>query len=99
MDALPALIVLMPILVPFAKQYGLDPIHFCVIVAANVGLSFIHPPVGLCLYIGAAIAQVDLWAATKAVIPFFIVLFLMLIVIAAFPAISLWLPQSFGLLN
>lgn len=99
MDALPALIVLMPILVPLAKQYGLDPLHFSIIVLANVGLSFIHPPVGLCLYISAAIARVDIWSATKAILPFFFVLLVMLVVIAAFPQLTLWLPTHYGMGN
>jgi C4-dicarboxylate transporter DctM subunit len=99
MDALPALIVLMPMLVPLAEHYGLNPIHFAIIVLANVALSFIHPPAGLCLYIGAAIAEVDIWEATKAIIPFFLTLLLLLVVIAAVPAISLWLPRVYGLMQ
>jgi C4-dicarboxylate transporter DctM subunit len=80
-------------------NYGLDPIHFSIIVLANVGLSFITPPVGLCLYIGAGLAQADIWETTKAVIPFFLVLLVMLVVIAAFPSLTLWLPSLYGKAN
>jgi TRAP-type C4-dicarboxylate transport system permease large subunit len=96
MDALPALIVLMPILVPLAAKYGFDPVHFSIIVLANVGLSFITPPVGLCLYIGANLARVDIWEASKAIVPFIVVLVIMLIIIATFPAITLWLPSLYS---
>jgi tripartite ATP-independent transporter DctM subunit len=99
MDALPALIVLMPILVPLAKHYGLNPIHFSIVVLANVGLSFIHPPAGLCLYISAAIARVDIWDATKAIVPFFLALLLLLVVIAAVPGLTLWLPRLYGMVR
>jgi C4-dicarboxylate transporter DctM subunit len=99
MDALPALIVLMPILVPLAERFGLNPIHFSIIVLANVGLSFIHPPAGLCLYISAAIARIDIWQATRAIIPFFLVLLALLVAIAAFPQLTLWLPGSYGLIR
>jgi tripartite ATP-independent transporter DctM subunit len=99
MDALPALIVLMPILVPLAERFGLNPIHFSIIVLANVGLSFIHPPAGLCLYISAGIARIDIWQATKAIIPFFLGLLALLIAIAVFPELTLWLPRRFGLIR
>jgi tripartite ATP-independent transporter DctM subunit len=93
MDALPALIVLMPILVPIAQSYGLDPIHFCIIVLANVGLSFITPPVGLCLYLASAIAKADVGKVMVAILPFTLVLLLMVGLIAAVPQLSLWLPS------
>jgi len=99
MDALPALIVLMPILVPLAERFGLNPIHFSVIVLANVGLSFIHPPAGLCLYISAAIARIDIWRATKAIVPFFLALLALLVAIAAIPELTLWLPRRYGLIR
>jgi C4-dicarboxylate transporter, DctM subunit len=97
MDALPALIVLMPILVPLADGYGINPVHFSIIVLANVGLSFIHPPAGLCLYIAAAIARVGVWDATKAIIPFFLTLLLLLVLIATVPGLTLWLPHLYGM--
>jgi C4-dicarboxylate transporter DctM subunit len=99
MDALPALIVLMPILVPLAAGFAISPVQFSIIVLANVGLSFIHPPVGLCLYIGAALAKVDIWAATRQIIPFFAMLLLTLLLIALFPEITLWLPRHLGLIQ
>jgi tripartite ATP-independent transporter DctM subunit len=99
MDALPALIVLMPILVPLAAHFGINPIQFSIIVLANVGLSFIHPPAGLCLFIGAAIAKVDVWEATKAIVPYFLALLLVLVLISAMPSLTLWLPGIYGLIR
>lgn len=96
MDALPALIVLMPILVPLAQTYGLHPLHFCIIVLANVGLSFIHPPVGLCLYIASAISKAPLGRVMLWITPFVLVLALNIVLLAMFPEITLWLPRLAG---
>ncbi|WP_034885706.1 TRAP transporter large permease subunit [Ensifer aridi] len=96
MDALPALIVLMPILVPLAESYGLHPLHFCIIVLANVGLSFIHPPVGLCLYIASAISKAPLGKVMLWITPFVLVLALNIVLLALFPEVTLWLPRIAG---
>ncbi len=74
MDALPALIILMPILVPVAVSFGMDPIHFGILVEANVGISLISPPVGVCLYVACGLSKLPLEAVIRPLIPFMIVL-------------------------
>ena len=96
MDALPAIIVLMPILVPVAVRFGMDPIHFGILVEANVGLGMITPPVGICLFVACGISKIPIEKSIKILIPFLIVLLITLIIISYFPGIALFLPRLLG---
>ncbi len=96
MDALPAIIVLMPIFLPVAVSLGIDPIHFGILIAANVGLGMITPPVGICLFVACGISEVQIGKVVKPLIPFLILLFISLVIITAFPQVTLLLPQLFG---
>ena len=96
MDALPAIIVLMPIFLPVAVSLGIDPIHFGILIAANVGLGMITPPVGICLFVACGISEVQIGKVVKPLIPFLILLFVSLVIITAFPQVTLLLPQLFG---
>src|SRR5690606_10361457 len=70
MESIAAMILLLPVLYPVAEQVGIDPVHFGVVVVLSIGVGLVTPPVGLCLFVAAEIAQVDLSAATRAVLPF-----------------------------
>jgi len=96
MDALPAIIVLMPIIVPVASQYGLDPIHLGILVEANVGLGMITPPVGICLFVACGISKIPIEKSIRMLIPFLIVLLGTLIIITYFPGITMFLPRLLG---
>ena len=96
MDALPAIIVLMPIFLPVAVSLGLDPIHFGILIAANVGIGMITPPVGICLFVACGISEVQIGKVVKPLLPFLIFLFITLLIITAFPQVTLFLPRIFG---
>ena len=96
MDALPALIVLMPILVPVAVSFGLDPIHFGILVEANVGISLISPPVGIVLYVACGLSRLPIEAIVRPLIPFLLILVVTLLVISYVPAITLFVPRMLG---
>jgi C4-dicarboxylate transporter DctM subunit len=96
MDALPPLIVLMPILVPIAATFGMDPIHIGIIVAANVGIGMVSPPVGICLYVACGISDTPIERVVKPILPFLLVLVVTLMVITFVPKITLFLPRLFG---
>lgn len=96
MDALPPLIVLMPILVPMAASFGMDPIHIGIIVAANVGIGMVSPPVGICLYVACGISETPIEKVVKPILPFLLVLVVTLMVITFVPQITLFLPRLFG---
>ncbi len=96
MDALPPIIVLMPILVPMAASMGMDPIHIGIIVAANVGIGMVSPPVGICLYVACGISDTPIEKVVKPILPFLLVLVITLMIITFIPQITLFLPRLFG---
>jgi tripartite ATP-independent transporter DctM subunit len=96
MDALPAIIVLMPIIVPVATRFGLDPIHLGILVEANVGLGMITPPVGICLFVACGISKIPIEKSIRILIPFLMVLLVTLIIITYFPGITMFLPRLLG---
>ena len=97
MDCLPPILILMPILVPVAAAMGIDPVHFGIIVAANVGLGMVSPPVGICLFVSCGLAGTSIERAVKPLLPFLLVLFVSLMAITFVPELSLLLPKLFGL--
>ena len=96
MDALPAIIVLMPILVPVAASLGMDPLHLGILVEANVGLGMITPPVGICLYVACGISGISIERSVRTLIPFMLVMLVALLVISYVPQASLFLPRLLG---
>lgn len=96
MDALPAIIVLLPIIVPVAVSFGIEPIHLGILVEANVGLGMITPPVGICLYVACGISKIPLEKSIKTLLPFLFVLALTTLIISYVPDITLFLPKLLG---
>ena len=96
MDALPAIIVLLPIIVPVAVSFGMDPIHLGILVEANVGLGMITPPVGICLYVACGVSKIPIEKSIKALLPFLLVLALTTLIISYIPEITLYLPRLLG---
>ena len=96
MDALPALIILMPILVPVGVSLGMNPIHIGILVQANVGISLISPPVGVCLYVACGLSKEPIENVIKALIPFYIVLVGTVLIISYIPGIALYIPRLLG---
>ena len=96
MDALPAIIVFLPIIVPVAVSLGMEPIHLGILVEANVGLGMITPPVGICLYVACGISKIPIEKSIKALLPFLLVLALAVLVISYVPDITLFLPRLLG---
>ena len=99
MDALPAIIVLLPIIVPVAVSFGMEPVHLGILVEANVGLGMITPPVGICLYVACGISKIPLEKSIKMLLPFLLVLALTTLIISYFPSITLFLPRLLGFVN
>jgi C4-dicarboxylate transporter DctM subunit len=76
-----------------AKQLGIDPVHFCVIVVVNIELGLIHPPVGLNLFVGSAISGLSVMEVFRAVLPWMCVTVATLLLVTYIPEISLLLPR------
>ncbi|MDI3547823.1 MAG: TRAP-type transport system large permease protein [Halanaerobiales bacterium] len=92
-DLTPALFLLVPILLPVIKAYGIDPIHFGVIMVANLCIGLITPPVGTVLYVTNSISKVKLDRLVKELVPMYVVLFIVLMIITYVPKLILWLPS------
>jgi tripartite ATP-independent transporter DctM subunit len=93
MDMSPLILILTPILLPVVKTLGVDPVHFGMIMMVNLGIGLITPPVGTVLFVGSAVSKLPMAAITRAMKPFFVALFVVLMLVTYVPAISLWLPQ------
>lgn len=91
MDTLPAIVILAPILLPVAMELGIHPIHFGVIMIANLAIGFITPPVGVNLYTAAALTDLPVSEVAKSAIGPIIGLLIVLVLINAIPALSMFL--------
>ena len=97
MDMSPLILILTPILLPVVKSIGIDPVHFGMIMMVNLGIGLITPPVGTVLFVGSAVAKLKIGVVTKAMMPFFVALFIVLLMVTYVPWLSLWLPRTLGL--
>jgi tripartite ATP-independent transporter DctM subunit len=97
MDMSPLILICTPILLPLVKTLGVDPVHFGMIMMLNLGIGLITPPVGSVLFVGSAVSKLKMGAITRAMRPFFVALFLVLMMVTYLPALSLWLPRTLGL--
>lgn len=91
MDALANILILTPLLLPVAKQAGLDPIHFGIIMIVSVAIGFLTPPVGVNLFVGSNIAKISIERLSVAIVPFLLAMILALLILAFVPQISLLL--------
>ena len=93
MEALAAMLILIPILVPAAIQYGIDPVQFGVVMVLNLILGTIHPPIGVVLFVVTRIANVSFETMSRAILPWLIPLLVVLLAISIWPPLTLWFPH------
>lgn len=96
MDMTPAVLIFTPILAPVSASMGLDPVHFGIIMIANLCIGLCTPPVGTCLFVGCSVGNGDIARVSKAMIPFYIAMIIALMLITYIPGLSLWLPELIG---
>ena len=96
-DTLPAVIILTPVLSPVAQSFGIDPLHFAILLVLNLAIGMITPPIGPVLFVVATVGKLRLERLAAAVWPFLAAELVILLLITFFPAISLTLPRLFGL--
>lgn len=94
-DTISALVVLTPILLPIVTAVGVDPIHFGVILVANLAIGFITPPLGVNLFVASSVGNVRFEKITWGILPFLLTMIICLLVITYFPPLSMWLPEMF----
>ncbi|MDN4609176.1 TRAP transporter large permease [Sporosarcina highlanderae] len=91
-EASAAILILAPIFLPIAVLFGIDPIHFGMIMIVNLAIGMVTPPVGVNLFISCKIANLSLEEVTKGVLPFLVLLIINLLIISFVPSLSTWLP-------
>lgn len=95
MDLAPMLLICTPIFLPIVKQFGVDPVHFGIIMILNLGIGLLTPPVGPTLAVGCAIGKVSMEAVSKSIMVFYIPMLIVLGLVTYVPALTLWLPSVF----
>ncbi|MEN9724491.1 MAG: hypothetical protein RJB38_2477, partial [Pseudomonadota bacterium] len=94
MDALSAILVLAPLLVPLATHYGVNVIHFGVIMIVNLEIGYLTPPVGVNLFVGSSVFREPIGTVIRSVIPLIGVLLLGLAVVTFWPDLALFLVRK-----
>src|ERR1700720_3318635 len=97
LDMAPSILIVTPILLPVVMKFGIDPVHFGMIMLLNLGIGLCHPPVGAILFVGCAVGRVTIEQVVREIWPFYAVMFFVLMLITYIPAISLWLPRMLSL--
>jgi tripartite ATP-independent transporter DctM subunit len=93
MDLAPMLLICTPIFLPVIKQFGIDPVHFGIIMILNLGIGLLTPPVGPTLAVGCAIGKVTMEAVSRSIMIFYIPMLIVLALVTYIPALTLWLPK------
>jgi C4-dicarboxylate transporter DctM subunit len=96
LDATPAIILTVPILLPVITKLGIDPVHFGIITTMNFAIGMSTPPVGVTLFVSSSLTKTPITEVVKPMIPIWIILFAILLVVTFVPEISLFLPRLFG---
>ncbi|MES5481122.1 TRAP transporter large permease [Bradyrhizobium sp. INPA03-11B] len=98
-DMAPSILIATPILLPVMKNFGVDPVHFGMIMLLNLGIGLCHPPVGAILFVGCAVGKVTIEQVMRKIWPFYAVMFFVLMCVTYLPEISLWLPRQLQVLH
>jgi len=94
LDMAPSILIATPILLPVMANFGVDPVHFGMIMMLNLGIGLCHPPVGSILFVGCAVGKVSIEEVMKKIWPFYGVMFVVLMLVTYVPLLSLWLPKA-----
>ena len=92
------ILIFAPILFPAAVKLGIDPVHFGILIDANMEVGLCHPPVGLNLYVASGISKLSITELTMAVMPWLMTMVVFLIIVTYWPTLSIWLPKIMGMM-
>ncbi len=93
LESISVMIVIVPLLLPVVRNFGIDPIHFGVMISLATLVGLVTPPVGPGLFIAMSSAQLKMMPLFRAVIPFLVAMMVCMLLIAFIPELSLWLPS------
>lgn len=91
MDTTPAIMILTPILLPAAQIFGIDPIHFGIIMVVNLAIGFVTPPIGVNLFVASSLSGVPVMDLARKAVPMIVLFLVALMLITFIPSISLCL--------
>jgi tripartite ATP-independent transporter DctM subunit len=94
MDLAPLILICTPIFLPVARAFGIDPIHFGVVLILAGGIGLVTPPVGSVLFVGTAIGKISIAESLRSIWPFWLAALGVLLLVAFVPSLSLWLPAQ-----
>jgi tripartite ATP-independent transporter DctM subunit len=92
MDLAPMLLICTPIFLPVIAQFGIDPVHFGIVMILNLGIGLLTPPVGPTMVVGCAIGGVSMEAVSRSILVFYVPMLIVLVLVTYLPVLSLWLP-------
>lgn len=98
MDMTPAVLIFTPIFLPVVAKFGVDPVHFGLLMIFNLCIGLCTPPVGSLLFVGCGVAKTTIGAVLRPLLPFFAMMLFILLLVTFVPALSLWLPRLFKLI-
>jgi tripartite ATP-independent transporter DctM subunit len=93
MDLAPMLLICTPIFLPVIAAFGIDPVHFGIVMILNLGIGLLTPPVGPTMVVGCAIGRVSMEAVSCSILVFYIPMLIVLLLVTYIPMLSLWLPS------
>jgi tripartite ATP-independent transporter DctM subunit len=96
LEGVPAVVLLTPILLPLAKQLGIDPVHYGAVIVATQGISVFMPPVGVSLLVACSVGRVEPAAVSRHIWPYLVLMLAFTLLIAFVPEIVLFLPRLMG---
>lgn len=98
MDMTPAVLIFTPIFLPVVATFGVDPVHFGLLMIFNLCIGLCTPPVGSILFVGCGVARTSIREVIRPLLPFFVAMLVVLLLITFVPALSLWLPRLLKLM-
>ena len=93
MDLAPMLLICTPVFLPVIQKFGIDPVHFGIIMIFNLGIGLLTPPVGPTLAVGCAIGKVTMEQVSRSIMMFYIPMLIVLMLVTYIPELTLWLPR------
>jgi C4-dicarboxylate transporter DctM subunit len=95
-DGFPAMLMCIPIFVPMAKQFGIDSVHYGIIMMAITGVALFLPPIGVGMFVVVNIARTSVWALSRALYPYIFTMIIACLIITFVPSITLYVPRLIG---
>ena len=90
METTPNIVILAPLMLPLAKEIGMDPIHFCIFMVTALGVGFITPPLGLNLFVLSGLTGEPVLSIARRAVPFVVAMLVVVLLLAFIPQLSLW---------